>query len=110
MNINPTNAALAYTKALDAAANAGKSTAEESAGAVAGDGGAKFSDLLDNALNSAVQAGKEGETTALQSVTGDAALTDIVVAVSNAEVTLQTVVAIRDKVIDAYQEIIRMPI
>ncbi|MCG8694456.1 MAG: flagellar hook-basal body complex protein FliE [Minwuiales bacterium] len=109
MNINPTNAAAAYTKALDAAKNATTTAAEDGAGAAA-DGGVKFSELLDNALDSAVEAGKQGETTALKSVTGDAALTDIVVAVSNAEVTLQTVVAVRDKVIEAYQEIIRMPI
>ena len=110
MNINPTNAALAYTKALDAAKNATTTAAEDGAAAAADSGGVKFSELLDNALDSAVEAGKQGETTALKSVTGDAALTDIVVAVSNAEVTLQTVVAVRDKVIEAYQEVIRMPI
>ena len=37
-------------------------------------------------------------------------LTDIVQAVNNAEIALQTVVAVRDRVIDAYQQIIRMPI
>jgi flagellar hook-basal body complex protein FliE len=33
-----------------------------------------------------------------------------VMSVSNAEVMLQTVTAIRDKVISAYQDIIRMPV
>ena len=32
------------------------------------------------------------------------------IAVTNAEITLQTVVSIRDRVIQAYQEILRMPI
>ena len=39
-----------------------------------------------------------------------AELADVITAVSNAEVTLQTVVAIRDRVIQAYQDIMRMPI
>jgi flagellar hook-basal body complex protein FliE len=34
----------------------------------------------------------------------------VVAAVTNAEVTLQTVLAVRDRVIQAYQDIIRMPI
>jgi len=34
----------------------------------------------------------------------------VVTAVTNAEVTLQTVVAVRDKVISAYQDILRMPV
>ena len=40
----------------------------------------------------------------------EAELVDIVTAVSNAEVTLETVMAVRDRVIAAYQEIIKMPI
>jgi flagellar hook-basal body complex protein FliE len=43
-------------------------------------------------------------------VDNDAELVDIVSAVANAEITLDTVVTIRDRVIHAYQEIIRMPI
>jgi flagellar hook-basal body complex protein FliE len=46
----------------------------------------------------------------MQALAGQADLTDVVIAVTNAEVTLQTVVAIRDRVIQAYQEIIRMPL
>lgn len=41
---------------------------------------------------------------------GAADLTDVVTAVGKAELTLQTVVAVRDKVIQAYQEVLRMPI
>jgi flagellar hook-basal body complex protein FliE len=43
-------------------------------------------------------------------MTGEADLRDVVAAVNNAEVTLQTVMAIRDKVVDAYTQILRMPI
>jgi len=34
----------------------------------------------------------------------------VVTAVANAQHTLETVVAVRDKVLNAYQEILRMPI
>jgi flagellar hook-basal body complex protein FliE len=37
-------------------------------------------------------------------------LLDVASAINNAEMTLQSVVSIRDKVISAYQEVIRMPI
>jgi flagellar hook-basal body complex protein FliE len=43
-------------------------------------------------------------------VAGKADVNDVVTAVTTAEVTLQTVVAIRDKVISAYQDILRMPV
>ena len=45
-----------------------------------------------------------------QIVAGKADLTDVVTAVSEAETALNTVVAIRDRVISAYQDIIKMPI
>jgi flagellar hook-basal body complex protein FliE len=39
-----------------------------------------------------------------------AELVDVVTAVTQAEITLETVTAVRDKVISAYQDIMRMPI
>ena len=43
-------------------------------------------------------------------LTGDIGLPELVQAVSAAELTLQTTVAVRDRMISAYQEIMRMPI
>ena len=45
-----------------------------------------------------------------QAVNGTADLNEVVVAVSNAEIMLTTVVTVRDRVIQAYQEILKMPI
>ncbi len=45
----------------------------------------------------------------VQAVAGGANLQEVVEAVNAAEITLQTVVAVRDRIITAYQEIIRMP-
>jgi len=72
--------------------------------------GGSFSDMVSDSLAGAVRIGREAEAMSAQAIAGKADLTEVVTAVSNAEVTLQTVVAIRDKVIAAYQEIVRMPI
>ena len=45
-----------------------------------------------------------------QAATGKADLVDVVTAVAAAEATLETVVTVRDQVIKAYQDILRMPI
>jgi flagellar hook-basal body complex protein FliE len=69
-----------------------------------------FSDLVSESLSEAVNTGRVAENMSAKAVAGEAELTDVVTAVTNAEVTLQTVISIRDKVIAAYQEIARMPI
>ncbi len=43
-------------------------------------------------------------------IAGEADLKDVITAVANAEQTLETVVAVRDKVLAAYNEILKMPI
>ena len=53
---------------------------------------------------------QNAENKTLLAAAGKADVTEVVTAMSEAEVTLQTVVAVRDKVVQAYQEILRMPI
>ena len=72
--------------------------------------GVSFSDFLKDKAFDVLETMKTSETTSAQAVTGEADLTDVVQAVTSAEVTLQTVVALRDRLIGAYQEIMRMPI
>lgn len=72
--------------------------------------GGGFGEMLGEALQGALDANKAAEATSAKAVAGKADVTDVVTAVTNAEVALDTVVAVRDKVISAYQEIIRMPI
>ena len=69
-----------------------------------------FSGLVKDALGTATNTMERGEKLSARSVAGKAELTDVVTAVTSAELTLQTVVAVRDRVIQAYQEILRMPI
>lgn len=72
--------------------------------------GPNFADLLKESAQGAVDVGKAGEQQTMAGIAKQAELADVITAVSNAEVTLQTVVAIRDRVIQAYQDIMRMPI
>jgi flagellar hook-basal body complex protein FliE len=72
--------------------------------------GPSFGEVLQNFGNQALATGKEDEKQTLAATTGKSSMTDVVMAVSNAELTVQTVTAVRDKVVAAYQEVMRMPI
>jgi flagellar hook-basal body complex protein FliE len=72
--------------------------------------GTGFSDLLKNAVEGAINTEKQGEAASMAGVAGKADINSVVAAVTNAEMTLQTVVAVRDKVVQAYQQILQMPI
>jgi flagellar hook-basal body complex protein FliE len=76
----------------------------------AADPGSDFGTLLKDAVNTLSETGREAEAKTMEAVAGKADLTDVVTAVTNAEITLQTAVAIRDRVISAYQDILRMPL
>ncbi len=69
-----------------------------------------FADLVEHAGKSAIETGRKAEQLSAAAIAGKADPTDVVTAVTNAEVTLQTVLAVRDRVIQAYQDILRMPI
>ena len=72
--------------------------------------GGSFGDILKSAMTDAMKASKNAETQMANQVQGKAQLVDVVTAVSSAQSSLETVMAIRDQVISDYQEIIRMPI
>ena len=69
-----------------------------------------FASVVTESLKQAVKTGREAESLSMKSIAGEADLKDVITAVANAEQTLQTVVAVRDKVISAYQDILKMPI
>ena len=75
-------------------------------GGAAGDFGA----TLQRAMQGAVDGGHAADTQALQAITGSGNLTDVVTALARAELTLQTATTIRDRVVQAYQDIMKMPI
>jgi flagellar hook-basal body complex protein FliE len=72
--------------------------------------GPTFSNLIETEAQQALSTSHMAEKTSIAGIAGKADLTDVVTAVSNAEMTLQTVVAVRDRVIGAYLDILKMPI
>lgn len=50
------------------------------------------------------------ETASMQAMSGDTDPHTLVQALSQAELAVETVVTVRDKVVEAYQEILRMPV
>ncbi len=71
--------------------------------------GDEFADLVKSAINEAVKIGEKSEELSVRGIADRADINQVVTAVAEAELALQTVVAVRDKVLDAYKEIIRMP-
>jgi flagellar hook-basal body complex protein FliE len=104
----PAMAAAAY----QAAANIGGASASSAAGAGAAGAasGNDFSGFLQSALKDGIGTMKQGEAMAGNQLAGKANIVDVVSAVNQAEITLDTVVAVRDKVVQAYQSIMNMPI
>jgi flagellar hook-basal body complex protein FliE len=87
------------------------SLAAGSAGGGSGDADAvSFSGVLGRAIQSAVTTGETADAQAMQVIAGGGNITDMVTAVSRAQLVLQSTVAIRDRVVSAYQEIMRMSI
>lgn len=77
--------------------------------AASGDG-VSFASLVKDGVKAVADAGHKSEEQTKLGLAGKADIRDVVSAVTNAEVTLQTVVAVRDKVIGAYNDILKMPI
>jgi len=96
ITVTPSAAAQAYARAA------------ASGSASPNDGG--FAATMQQAMEDAVQTGHTAEDQATQALKGGGNLTDVVVALSHAEMTLQTATAIRDRVVQAYQDIMKMPI
>ena len=69
-----------------------------------------FSDVLRKSAMESIQTMRAGESASARAVSGEATLPEVVQAITASEITLQTVVAVRDRVISAYQEMMRMPV
>lgn len=92
--IAPVRAAAAYAAA--------------SAPEVSAEGG--FGATLQRAVEGAVELGRSADSASTQALLGHGSVSDVVMAVSRAELALQTAVAVRDRVVSAYQDVMRMPI
>lgn len=96
MDIKTSIAAQTYAQARQAAA-------PEPQPDGAGTGFAKLAESFANTL-------MNGEETAKAAMVGDADPHALVQALAATETAIETVVTVRDKVVEAYQEILRMPV
>jgi flagellar hook-basal body complex protein FliE len=104
--MNPTAAAKAYTSI---ASLTDKSQAAAQQTKAAGDAGT-FQDLVMSAVNNVAESGHAVEAQAASLAAGKTDVVDLVTAVAETELALETVVTIRDRMISAYQDILNMPI
>jgi flagellar hook-basal body complex protein FliE len=75
-----------------------------------GDFSRSFGATLDRAVQGVVDAGHQADSQAVKAITNGGNITEVVTAVSRAELALQATAAIRDRVVQAYQDIMKMPI
>jgi flagellar hook-basal body complex protein FliE len=99
LTVSPNAAAQAYAQVAAGNVSGNSSTGSESFGAA-----------LSDALGSAVQTGQQADAAAAQGLNGQGDLTQIVTSVTQAQLALQTTVALRDRMVQAYQSIMNMPI
>src|SRR3954463_15855320 len=107
---SPMSAAGAYAK-LARLADPAASLPKLGAGAGGGDSaGPSFGALVKDAIGAVIDSGKKSDTQTHAMAAGKANIVDVATAVTETEVAIEAMVSVRDKVIAAYEEIMRMPI
>ena len=75
-----------------------------------GNTGGSFASLLKDAIGAVSETGRKSDAQTQALANGKSNMVDVVTAVAETEVAIDAVVAVRDKVIAAYDEIMKMPI
>jgi len=102
----PVAAANAYAQ-LARIAEQGTSPSKTVGDAVSGP---SFETLIEEAVGSVLEAGKKSDAAVGAIAAGTADMIDLVTAVSESETAITTLVSLRDRMIQAYQQILQMPI
>ena len=104
----PFNAvASAYNNASKLIQDAGKTSSS-----ISGQGaqGTDFGKFLTDEIQGVINAGKTSDKMSLDLVNGKANVVDVATAISQTQLAMESMVAVRDKVVAAYQSIMSMPI
>lgn len=104
---SPTVAANAYAslaRIMDSAGGAAGGPGK------AGAGNLSFGAVLKEALGGVVDAGRKSDAQTVAMAQGKANVMDVVTAVAETDVAVSTLVSVRDRVIQSYEDIMRMPI
>lgn len=106
MSITRIDAANAYGRPLGGVSPLGKGVGAPSSGGTEG----SFGDIVSSMVGSTAASLSKAETASIKQVAGKGDLIDVVTAMGAAETALDTMIAVRDKVVNAYGEIMRMQI
>ncbi|SNT18484.1 flagellar hook-basal body complex protein FliE [Sphingomonas laterariae] len=109
MSIGALDAAAAYGRAVNAALPKSIET-DAAAGGAAQPASGGFGGMIENLITEAAGSLRTAEAESAKQVAGKGDLIDVVTAIGAAETALDTVVAVRDRVVSAYSEIMRMQI
>jgi flagellar hook-basal body complex protein FliE len=104
---SPLSAANAYANIAKIATGIGKPPSVPQG---EGTGVGSFGDVLKQAMHAVTEAGQKSDTQSAAAVQGKGNMVDVVTAVAETETAIDAVVAVRDRVIAAYEEIMKMPI
>lgn len=114
MSIGAFDATQAYARALNTLPSFGSDTIETpastTAAASSGAGFGSFGGMVENMITQTSQSLHVAEAESAKQVAGKGDLINVVTAIGAAENALDTVVAVRDKIVSAYTEIMRMQI
>ena len=105
MSIKQLDGANAYQQALKGFQDAQSGGAGETP-----NGDSVFADMVGGMLEDVRDATAKAEVASAKALVGEADMVEVVTAVSNAEMVVDTVVRVRDKVMGAYQQISKMPL
>jgi flagellar hook-basal body complex protein FliE len=100
----------AAANAYASLARMGEQTASLGRAAAADNAGPSFSGVLKDVINAVSDAAQKSDVQTQAVATGKANMVDVVTAVAETETAVQTMVSVRDKVIAAYEDILKMPI
>ena len=100
---SPTIAANAYANLARVLENSGAGKGNEPSGQ-------SFASLLKDAAGSVMESGRKSDAQTVAMAAGKANVMDVVTAVADTDVAVSTLVSVRDRVIAAYEDIMKMPI
>ena len=101
---SPSIAANAYAAAARVLDTGGAAKAADTGG------GLSFGDVLKEAVGGVLDAGRKSDAQTVAMASGKANVMDVVTAVAETDVAVSTLVSVRDKVIAAYEDIMKMTI
>jgi flagellar hook-basal body complex protein FliE len=104
---SPLTAAGAYANIARLATNPAQALANV-AGPGSGEG--SFASMLKDVAGAVAEAGRKSDAQTKAMAAGKSNMVEVVTAVAETEVAVDAVVAVRDRVIQAYEEIMKMPI